>query len=154
MSVLTAALLKGVAMSPRWFRRLINLWPPLFFSGIKATYISDDFYRVEVMLKLRWYNRNYVGTQFGGSLFAMTDPWYMVMLVHVLGDEYFVWDKGAHIDFVAPGRGPVRAVFELSQEQLEVIREHTAEGKKYLPTFDVNIVDAEDAVIAHVRRKL
>src|SRR5690625_6218597 len=77
-------------MNEKWLRRLINFWPPMFFAGIKATRISDDFRAIDVSLTLRWYNRNYVGTHFGGSLFSMTDPWYMLMLMHNLGRDYYV----------------------------------------------------------------
>lgn len=141
-------------MKWQWVRRLVNFWPPLFFAGIRATHISPDFRHIEVVLKLRWYNRNFVGTQFGGSLFAMTDPWYMLMLVHNLGRDYFVWDKSAHIDFIAPGRAAVKAVFRVDDELLKRIYAHTAEGKKYLPTFSIDITDVEGHVVARVHRTL
>lgn len=141
-------------MNWKWARRLVNFWPPLFFAGIKATYISDDFRRIEVVLKQRFYTRNMVGTQFGGSLFAMTDPWYMMMLTYNLGRDYFVWDKSAHIDFIAPGRTAVKAVFSLDDATLERIRAHTADGKKYLPSFAIDIVDDNGHLVARVHRTL
>src|SRR5690554_311901 len=141
-------------MNEKWLRRLINFWPPMFFAGIKATRISEDFRAIDVALKLRWYNRNYVGTHFGGSLFSMTDPWYMVMLMHNLGRDYYVWDRSAHIDFLAPGRGVVRAEFRLSDEILEHIRRQTASGDKYLPEFTIDILDESDTLVARVLRTL
>lgn len=141
-------------MSPKWLRRFINCWPPLFFAGIRATHLSDDFRYVRVELKLRWYNRNYVGTQFGGSLYAMTDPWYMLMLIHNLGDDYYVWDKSAHIDYVAPGKSHVCAEFRLDEEQLQSVRDQAADGKKHLPEFIVEIHDDQQQVVARVRRQL
>ena len=77
------------------FKFLANMWPPLLFAGIKATYLAADYKEARVTLKLRWYNRNYVGVQYGGSLMSMTDPWYMLMIMHNLGRDYFVWDKHA-----------------------------------------------------------
>lgn len=136
------------------FRRLVNLWPPLFFAGIHATHISNDYRRIDVAMKLRWYNRNYVGTQFGGSLFAMTDPWYMLMLMHNLGRDYFVWDKQADIEFVAPGRGRVSAHFHLEDETLALIRAKTADGEKYLPCFTIDILDSDHQLVARVQRTL
>jgi acyl-coenzyme A thioesterase PaaI-like protein len=135
-------------------RFFINLWPPLFFAGIRASSISEDFRTANVELKLRWYNRNYVGTQFGGSLFSMTDPWYMVMLMHNLGRDYFVWDKHADIEFIAPGRGHVSAHFHLDDETIASIRANTAEGQKYLPQFIIDIVDADKQLVARVKRTL
>ncbi len=141
-------------MNWKWARRLVNFWPPLFFAGIRATHISEDFRRIEVVLKRRFYTRNMVGTQFGGSLFAMTDPWYMMMLTYNLGRDYFVWDKSAHIDFIAPGRTAVKAVFTLDHATLERIRAHTDDGKKYLPNFSIDIVDEQGHLVARVHRTI
>src|SRR5690606_33196650 len=126
----------------------------LLFAGIRATRISEDFHQVDVTLKLRWYNRNYVGTQFGGSLFSMTDPWYMVMLISTLGRDYFVWDKQAEINFIAPGRGHVSAHFRLDDEILATIRTNTADGQKYLPQFTIDVVDADKQLVARIKRTL
>src|SRR3546814_13956082 len=79
-------------------RLLMNLWPPFAFTGIRVQHIADDFSAVRVALHQRWYNRNYVGSHFGGSLFAMTDPFFMMMLLHQLGSNYIVWDKAAQIE--------------------------------------------------------
>lgn len=135
-------------------RRFINLWPPYLFSGIRATYISPDYREADVELRQHWYNRNYVGTHFGGSLFAMTDAWYMVMLIQVLGRDYYVWDKSAAIEYISPGKGTVRAQFRLTEESLQNIHEHTADGEKYFPVFTIDIVNAENQLIARVTRTL
>ena len=136
------------------FRILCNLWPPLFFTGIKATHVSPDFREIKVTLKLRWYTRNYVGVQYGGSLMSMTDPWYMLMLLNNLGNDYFIWDKHAEIDYIAPGKTHVHAVFQLTQELLDEIREKTAGGEKYLPVFIQEIFDNEEKLVARVKRTL
>lgn len=139
-------------LNAKLFRVLCNLWPPLFFSGIKATYVSPDFREIKVTLKLRWYSRNYVGVQYGGSLMSMTDPWYMLMLLNNLGSEYFIWDKHAEIDYISPGKTHVHAVFTLTQELLDEIREKTAGGEKFLPVFIQEIRDNEGTLIARVKR--
>lgn len=141
-------------MKASTLRRLINLWPPFFFTGISATRISEDYREVDVSLALRWYNRNYVGTHFGGSLFAMTDPWYMLMLMHRLGRDYYVWDREASIEFLAPGRGLVKAIFRLDDAMLDDIRAKTASGEKYQPRFVIDILDASNEVVARVSKTL
>lgn len=141
-------------MKPQTVRRFINFWPPFLFNSIRATYISEDFRQVDVALKLRWFNRNYVGTHFGGNLFTMTDPWYMLMLIQNLGRDYFVWDKAANIDFISPGRGTVTVKFLLSEEKINEIREKTSTGEKYLPTFDVEILDEDNNLVARVHKTL
>lgn len=133
-------------------RHIINLWPPLFFNSISVTRINENFREVDVALKLRWYNRNNVRTQFGGNLFAMTDPWYMLMLMENLGREYYVWDKKASIDFISPGRTHVMAKFILTEEKIAEIRAATANGEKYLPDFVVDIYSTEQVLVARVHR--
>jgi acyl-coenzyme A thioesterase PaaI-like protein len=141
-------------MSPNLMRRLINLYPPLLFSGIRTTHISADWRRVDVEMRLRWWNRNAVGTMFGGSLFTMVDPFYPLMLLHNLGPDYTVWVKSAEIDFVSPGRTVARATLRLTDETLAGIRAATADGGKYLPTFEILITDPEGNVITRVRKQV
>src|SRR3546814_15972803 len=92
-------------------RLLMNLWPPFAFTGIRVQHIADDFSAVRVALHQRWYNRNSVGSHFGGSLFAMTDPFFMMMLLHQLGSAYIVWDQASQITSVTPGPVTVTAEF-------------------------------------------
>ena len=120
-------------MNLKIFKVGMSLWPPFLGAGIRVKHIAADYKEVVVSMKLRWYNRNYVGTHFGGSLAAMTDPFYMLMLIHILGSEYIVWDKTSTIDFIAPGRGTVTARFSLKDEQITEIKENTATGDAYLP---------------------
>jgi len=123
----------GGAKNPAHLRRWINFWPPFLGAGIRIRYISPDTKAVDVEMKLRFWNRNYVGTHFGGSLYSMTDPFFMLMLLDNLGPEYLVWDKAATIRFKKPGRGKVRAEFRLSDEQLDETR--PGQGQERHPGF-------------------
>ncbi len=137
-------------MSTGMIRRLINYWPPFLFSGIRVIGIADDWRRVEAELRLRWWNRNAMGTMFGGSLFAMTDPFYPLMLQHNLGRDYTVWTKSATVEFLSPGRTVAQVSFLLSAEVLQEIRAATEEGKKYEPEFSVVISDPRGRLISKV----
>jgi len=141
-------------MNLRILKLGMNLWPPFLGAGIKVRHIRADYREVVVSLKLRWYNRNYVGTHFGGSLAAMTDPFYMLMLIHILGSDYTVWDKTSTIDFIAPGRGTVTARFRLNDDQIAEIKNETADGKAYFPALSVDIVNESGDVVARVNKKL
>ena len=140
-------------------RRGVNLWPPLLGAGIRVKHIASDMKAIDVEMKLRWWNANYVGTHFGGSLFAMTDAFYMLMLMTNLGRDYIVWDKAASIRYRKPGRGTVRAEFRISDAQLDDIHEKLKALPKYEPVFKVEVRDEQGIVIAevekllHVRRK-
>ena len=133
---------------------LLNIWPPFRFSGIKVLDLSADFRAAKVQLKLGIFNRNAVGVHFGGSLFAMTDPFYMLMILACLGDDYIVWDKSADIDFVKPGRGKVSAEFLITDALINDIITHTANGEKYLPELPVYIKNDNGEVVANLNRKL
>jgi hypothetical protein len=139
--------------------RWINFWPPLLGAGIRIQHIAPDMRAVDVEMKLRFWNANYVGTHFGGSLFAMTDPFYMLMLMANLGRDYIVWDKAATIRYRKPGKGTVRAEFRLSDSQIDDIREKLKTLPKYEPVFSVEVKDQAGLVIAevekviHVRKK-
>ena len=142
-------------MTPRGLKRLLNVWPPFLFSGMRVEQISDDWRRARVRLKLRWYNRNYVGTQYGGNLFSMTDPFWMIMVMERLGRDYIVWDRAAEIRFVAPGRGDVLAEFDVSDELLHGLRQTVAEQGKALHWCETPIVDAiSGETVAVVRKQL
>ncbi len=135
-------------------RRIMNLWPPFLFAGIRIRALAEDFRHARVELRQHWYNRNYVGTHFGGSLFAMTDPFWMLMTMQSLGAGYIVWDKAATIDFVKPGRGTVVAQFELGEDVLDQIRAATASGDKYLHWFETRVMDASGDVVAVLRKQV
>src|SRR6202163_4878020 len=109
---------------------------------------------VDVEMKLRFWNANYVGTHSGGSLFAMTDAFYMLMLMHHLGSGYVVWDKAATIRYRKPGRGAVRAEFRLSDLQIDDIREKLKTLPKYEPVLLVEVKDESGMVIAEVEKVL
>ena len=138
----------------RQLQKGMKWWPPFLGAGIRVRSISEDFRDVTVELRLGRLNRNYVGTHFGGSLYAMTDPFFMLMLIHNLGGDYLVWDKSGSIEYVAPGRGTVSAHFHLSEKRLQEIRAGAAGGGKILPEFEVNVKDEAGAIVARVTKTL
>ena len=135
-------------------RRLFNLWPVFRGAGIRVREIAPDFRSVTVELRAKLLNRNWVGTHFGGSLFAMTDPFFMIMMMQNLGREYTVWDKAGAVRFLKPAKGTVTAKFTLDPAEVEKAREATAGGEKYEPRFKVDIVDAEGVTVADVEKTL
>lgn len=136
-------------------RQGMRWWPPFLGAGIRVKSFADDFRDVAVELKLGRLNRNAVGTHFGGSLYAMTDPFLMIMLLHNLGADYLVWDKSGSIEYVAPGRGTVHARFLLTEERIAEIKAQAAAGEKVLPEFQVEVRHAnDDSLVALVRKTL
>jgi acyl-coenzyme A thioesterase PaaI-like protein len=136
----------------RILERFINLYPPLLGAGIRAQHIDSHTTRVE--LRMNFLNRNIVGTHFGGSLYAMCDPWFMLILMRLLGTDYIVWDKAASIQFLKPGRGTVTATFHIPQIRVDEIRAAVADGGKIEPTFTAEVIDATGQIVARVEKLL
>ena len=138
----------------RLFKFMLSAYPPWLGAGIYVKSLSPDYRSAEVAMKLRWYNRNYVRTQFGGSLYSMTDPMYMLLVMKNLGRDFIVWDKASSIEFISPGTSEVFARFDLNDDQLKAIRQHTSEGKPCLPEFTVDITDRDGKLVARVHKTL
>ena len=134
--------------------RRMHWWPPLLGAGIRVTRMDEDLRAIDVEMRLTWRNRNVMGTHFGGSLYAMTDPFYMLMLMENLGREYVVWDKAATIRYKRPGRGTVKVEFRLTPEKLEEIRTTLETEEKMEPVFLVEVKDEAGVVIAEVDKLL
>ncbi len=136
----------------RFREKLINFYPPFLGAGIRARAVDERTYTVE--MKLTALNRNVVGTHFGGSLYAMCDPWFMLILVRALHPDFIVWDKSASIQFLKPGRGRVTATFHIPQERIDEIRQAAQQAKKIEPVFSADVLDDQNQVIAHVEKIL
>jgi predicted outer membrane repeat protein len=145
---------RGNTTPARTARRLINCWPPFWGAGITVRTISADYRYIRVILKRTWFNRNYVGTQFGGAIYAMTDPFYMWMIMNNLGSDYIVWDKAAYIDFISPGKTALIADFSLEQSTIDRIKEKTATGQKYIFDLPVTIKNTNGEIVAKVIKTL
>ena len=131
-----------------------NIWPPYLFSGVRILDVSTNYRLIRVSLRLAWYNRNYVGTQFGGSLYSMTDPFYMMMIMNNLGPQYIVWDKAASIEFIKPGREDVFAEFEINDQILQHIRSEVELREKAVLEFTVDINSRSGILIAKVTKAI
>src|SRR5271163_5327204 len=137
----------------------LNIWPPFLGAGIRVRRLTSDWKEVDVEMKLRWWNANYVGTHYGGSLYSMADPFFMVMLIENLGNDYIVWDKAASIRFKKPGRGKMTASFRLSEEQIQEIRGALQSQPKIERVFTVAVKNESGDVVAevenflHIRKK-
>jgi len=146
--------LQALMTSHAGMRRMLNFWPPFLFSGITVIEVAKDFRYAKVRLKKKMLTSNYVGTLFGGSLFAMTDPLYMVMVLKNLGKDYIVWDKRSEIEYVSPGKVTVYADFHLSDAALEEIKDEVAANGKYLKWFEVDIKSVDGTVVAIVKKQI
>ncbi|MDH4228645.1 MAG: DUF4442 domain-containing protein [Nitrospirota bacterium] len=149
----------GETLRSKFLRWGFNLFPAYRGSGARLTHLSGDFSRVRIKLPLNWRTRNYVNTIFGGSMYAAVDPIYMLMLIHILGPDYIVWDKSATIRFRKPGRATLFAEFHVPDHEAQAIRDALKGQDKIDREYRVTLADkdgvahAEFTKVVHVRRK-
>jgi acyl-coenzyme A thioesterase PaaI-like protein len=132
--------------------KLLSFYPPFLGAGIRVSNVSEDLQTIEVRMKLRWWNRNVVGTHFGGSLYTMCDPFYMLILLEKMGKEYMIWDKAASIRFKKPSLTTVTARFQISSQQIQDIRSEVDRIGRKDYTFSTRVVGEQGEVIAEVEK--
>jgi acyl-coenzyme A thioesterase PaaI-like protein len=140
------------SLRTRAYRLAFNFWPCYRGTGARVTYLAADWREARVRLPLSLRTRNYVGTIFGGSLYAAVDPFYMLMLIHCLGPEYIVWDKAASIRFRRPGRTQLTATFRLEDAELQAIRDLLQTQPKVDRSYTIELVDHDGLVYAVVEK--
>jgi acyl-coenzyme A thioesterase PaaI-like protein len=141
-------------ISTKTVLKIISFWPPFLASGISVKSVNDDFTEVTVKMVQRFYNTNYVGTHFGGSLYSMCDPFYMFILLHHLHTDHIVWDKAAKVDFIKPGKGTVTAKFSISFADIEKIKSDAKSSYSVKPEFTTTVIDSSGEVVAKVVKTL
>jgi acyl-coenzyme A thioesterase PaaI-like protein len=142
--------MRGSTFAKFW----LNSYAPYLGAGIRTTELDLDRGIVQVEMGLNALNKNAVGTQFGGSLYAMVDPLYMLLLLHQLGEQHVVWDKAASIDFIKPGRGRVKVRIELDPAEVETIRHLAADNQPVLRNYSIDILAEDGTVVASVDKVL
>lgn len=145
---------------PKWkwmefflgFKKAINLYSPFWGSGIKVLYYNKEKQQINVQLKMNFFNKGYMGTHFGGSLYSMCDPFYVYLLMKSLGSSYMVWDKRAEIEYIKRNNNSVFAKFEVSENDIETIKSLLSKQKKIDYTFTINVTDSKENTIALVKK--
>lgn len=131
-----------------------NLFPAYRGTGARVAFISDDYREIKVRIPLSWRTKNYVGTIYGGSLYAGIDPIYMLMLIKNLGKNYIVWDKAATIRFKRPGKETLFADFKLTEDELNEIKEFLKTKKSVDRIYNVELKDKNGKIHCLIEKTL
>ena len=142
------------SFASKFDRLKFNFFPAYRGTGARVVYIAADYRRIRVKIPLSWRTRNYVGTIYGGSLYAGIDPIYMLMLIKVLGRGYIVWDKSAKIRFKRPGRETLFAEFLLNEAEIDEIKRLLETEKSVNRVYNIELVDKRGKVHAIVEKTL
>ena len=146
--------MRHLLATPARFKWTLNLYPPLWGTGIWVESVADDFHEVVVSMASRFYNRNAFGDHFGGSIAAMTDPFLTLMLMQILGTDYRIIDSETRSQFLERARGKVSARFSIDDESLAEIRAATANGEKHHQTYAVEVVNPDGQPVARVEKTI
>lgn len=131
-----------------------NIWPPYLFTGVRVKYISSDFRTAKIKLAKTPFTTNYFGTQFGGTMFSMVDPFCAFMLFRNLGPAYVVWDRRGEIDFEAPGKTALYARVQLEDSVIADLKSRADTGEKVLQWFPIELRDKNGTLVAKVRKQV
>lgn len=139
---------------PQVFKAMMNLYPPYVGAGVKIDEVNFDTGFIRIKMDLTSFNKNIVGTQFGGSLYSMTDPFIMLLLMQKLGNDYVVWDKWASIDFIKAGKSAVTAEMIITDDEVAMIKDLAKDGEPVFRDYNVEIKDKDGVIVAKVEKKL
>ena len=142
------------SIKTKLLRIQFNFFPAFRRTGGRITYIAHDYFEIRIKLPLNWKTRNYVGTIYGGSIYASVDPIYMMMLIKILGSDYIIWDKAATIRFKKPGRSTLYATFRLEQKEIDFIKNELTQKEKIDRVYYIELVDNQGVVHAYVEKVL
>lgn len=136
------------------FKYGFNLSPMYRRTTGRVVFVSDDLFQIKVKIPISIKNRNYVGSIFGGSLYAATDPVFMIQLIHILGDDYVVWDKASTIQYKRPAYTDVFASFQFTSEEIDQIKKEVATKKEIEIVKDLIITDVDRIIFTELTKTL
>ncbi|MFE6864582.1 DUF4442 domain-containing protein [Nocardia sp. NPDC057668] len=145
---------RSIPVGPKLFPLFMSSYPPFLFSGVRVREVAPDWTAIRVTHRVRPWNCNVNRSAFGGTLFAMTDPFYAVMAGRQLGPGYRIWNTTGSIDFLAPGHGTLTATMVFPARELDAIRAVTATGEKSVTTHTTEILSATGTLVARATQSL
>ena len=141
-------------LKPRTVAKLLSFWPPYFSAGISVSNVAENMMSITVEMKQRFWNTNYVGSHFGGSLYSMCDPFFMFMLLEHLKADHIVWDQAAEIKFLKPAKGRVSVTFQIDESLVSEIKKRALNEFSFSVDLNANIVDESGEIVARVAKAL
>ncbi|PCH72898.1 MAG: DUF4442 domain-containing protein [Flavobacteriaceae bacterium] len=150
---ITAFLLRFMSQATL-FKWGFNMSPMYRHTKAKILTVSEDLHEVVIKIPLTLGNKNFVGSIFGGSLFAATDPIFMIQLMWILGKDYVVWDKSATINYKKPAYENAYCTFKLSKDLLTSIKKEIAENGEMNLDLKLDICSKDTVVFCELNKTL
>ena len=141
-------------MSVDWRRLRANLGPAHLVGGIRVEHIAGDWRSITVALQPRGLRFSRREAHSGAALYAMTDPFPTLMVRHLMGPGFLVWDRAGSVELLAAARGRVWARIELDEDDVQRLHRMTADGARHLHVLSIDIRDAEGMAVARVEKMI
>jgi len=127
-------LIQKIMTIPVVSKFMLNRYAPYKGAGIEIDKIDLANHHIRVKMPLTRKNRNIAGVHFGGSLYSMVDPFYMLLLIHHLG--------------------PVHADIRVDFQEIEQIKALAENYAPVIRNYSLNIFDEAGLRIAEVQKTL
>lgn len=121
--------------------------------GVQVEHVAEDGRALTVALRSPLL-RTDAAPHTGAALYAMTDPFYVLLLQEALGPGYQVWDHSGSIDLLGAARGRVWARLEVTEADLAHAQAMTGAGERHLHLFTVDVKDGDGMTVARVHRMI
>jgi acyl-coenzyme A thioesterase PaaI-like protein len=131
---------------------LLQVYPPFLFFGAKITSVD---HQVKIELPLRWYNKNFHGTMFGGLMCAVSDPFSALLTQRLLGvKKVDVWTKKNCVEFMRPATSTLTLTVVVSDEDLQAIQKSLDEDDRAVHSFTHFFTDRRGREVAKVENTI
>ena len=130
-------------LTPREFK-LMNFWIPFFFNRIKIIYVSDDFKKVDDLLKHTFWNRNPNKSLWGGAIFSAVDPFYHIILKQILlqdNIETIFLTKSAQVEYLKECKTNILFSFIVGDDEIDNVKTILTKEGKYDGWHEVYGID-------------
>jgi hypothetical protein len=135
----------------------MRCYPPLLFQRVLVTKFHKGFRGVDVKVKKSFFNNNYNGSIFGGTIFSAADPFYPVLFYQVLirrGYKIMAWSQSAAIRFRKPAHTSLYFKINITDENITDCERDLNSTGIHRRTFPIEIYDKSGQLCATVLIKI
>jgi len=123
---------------------MLNLWIPFIFNRIKIIHVSDDFRKIDVRLKLSFWNRNPDKAIWGGAIFSAVDSFYPIMLkqnalLNGIKTQFFT--KSTQVNYIKEAKTKLIFNFKLTENEVSNMLNILNKDSKYQEWHTVYGID-------------
>ncbi|HJP00592.1 MAG TPA: YiiD C-terminal domain-containing protein [Planctomycetota bacterium] len=140
-------------LSPRAFRWMLNVFPPLLLQRIRIVSVGSDFRTCRVRIALSFLTRNLNGATFGGTIFSAADPIVATLFWQLFarrGVAVETWLQGGSVRYEKPATTALTMDVSLSEEEIESAAAELEQRGRFRRTYEIEAHDTHGDVCARI----